>query len=178
MPIWLLDLSMADVDNGVRSIVLEDYATAFTEFSNLAEEGVPRAQYWLGLMHEFGDGVPQDYSKAKKWYERAAEQGQVGAQLQLAEMYLFGRGTERDYVSAYKWYDIAARRGVRFAAWKRNRIATRGMNRAEINRAKRLARNWRPDLPYAENEDAYAHARELVNERSSFQSLINFFRGD
>ena len=110
--VLFVESSVADVDGGVRSFIAEDYATALAEFSGLAEKGVPRAQYWLGLMHESGEGVPQDYSKAKEWYERAAEQGQVGAQLQLAELYLFGRGTERDYVRAYKWYDIAARRGA------------------------------------------------------------------
>lgn len=37
-----------------------------------AEQGDADAQYNLGVMYEFGDGVPQSYKQAVKWYTQAA----------------------------------------------------------------------------------------------------------
>ena len=38
-----------------------------------AEQGVPKAQYNLGLMYDKGKGVVQDHKEAAKWYTKAAE---------------------------------------------------------------------------------------------------------
>ena len=44
-----------------------DYATAFRLMKPLAEKGDAKAQHNLGVMYDYGRGVPQDYTKALKW---------------------------------------------------------------------------------------------------------------
>jgi len=50
----------------------------------LAEKGDPRAQYFLGEMHEHGLGTKQDAGQAFKWYAKAAESGDVLAKRKLS----------------------------------------------------------------------------------------------
>jgi len=44
-----------------------------------AEQGLPKAQLYLGHMHHVGDGVPQDYVQAYTWFILAAAQGEERA---------------------------------------------------------------------------------------------------
>ena len=167
----LIEPAVADVDRGIRLFIEEDYVAAHAEFTEHAERGDSKAQYWLGLMHESGEGTQQNYFEARKWYERAAEQGEVGAQLQLAEFYLLGRGAEMDHIRAYMWFDIAAQRGLQIAKRNRDRMS-QGMHRGEITQAKTLAQNWRPEDSSRLDDDAYARARAAVAKRSSSSSTV------
>ena len=88
-----------------------DYGSAFATFEALAVKDMPRAQTALGLMHAFGEGVPQSYAEAAYWYRRAADQGYAPAQYDLAELYAVGYGVPRDIESALRWMDRAARQG-------------------------------------------------------------------
>ena len=81
------------------------------EVQTWAAQGNVDAQYILGVMYFFGDGVPQDYAKARQWYERAAAQGDARAQFALGAMYGKGRGMPKDYVTARKWFEQSAAQG-------------------------------------------------------------------
>ena len=70
----------ADYQKGWDAYVKEDYATALREWKPFAEQGHAGAQVRLGLMYEYGDGVPQDDKTALKWYRLAVEQGDADAQ--------------------------------------------------------------------------------------------------
>jgi len=85
-----------------------DYTQAARLFSPLAEQGVASAQFYLGLMHEKGQGVRQDYRTALRWFRKAAAQGYAGPQNNLGLMYERGRGVRKDFVRALMWYNIAA----------------------------------------------------------------------
>ena len=50
----------------------------------LAQQGNPRAQYFLGEMYEQGLGTKQDTAEAFKWYNKAAQSGDVLAQRKLS----------------------------------------------------------------------------------------------
>jgi TPR repeat protein len=76
-----------------------------------AEQGNADAQYNLGIMYEYGEGVPKDAKSAVKWYTLAAQQGQVESQYYLGAMYERGEGTPKDAKSAVKWYTLAAEQG-------------------------------------------------------------------
>ena len=52
-----------------------DDAEAARWFRMAADEGLPQAEYFVGVMYEHGVAVAQDYSEAVHWYRRAAEQG-------------------------------------------------------------------------------------------------------
>ena len=45
-----------------------------------AEQGDVKAQFNLGVMYAWGEGVPEDKAEAVRWYRMAAEQGDAGAQ--------------------------------------------------------------------------------------------------
>ena len=76
-----------------------------------AETGKAQAQYDLGVMYSFGQGVEKDFAEAVKWYRKAAEQGHATAQHNLGVMYQDGQGVEKDYAKALKWYRKAADQG-------------------------------------------------------------------
>lgn len=71
----------ADVD---KNVVAENKYSAATQlFMTSAEHGDAAAQYRLGVMYTYGQGVPQDDYEAVKWFRRAAKQGHVQAEYNL-----------------------------------------------------------------------------------------------
>ena len=80
-----------------------------------AEGGDVDAQSLLGLMYEFGYGVPQSYGEAVKWYRMAAEQDCNPAMVCLASMYKQGKGAPQNGVEAAEWYRKAAEQGFALA---------------------------------------------------------------
>ena len=71
-------------DAGRRAVLMGDYATALEQLGKAAEQGNPKAQFELGLMHERGRGVPKNAAQAAHWYRKAAEQGLAVARNALA----------------------------------------------------------------------------------------------
>ncbi len=65
----------ADLEAGWQAYLRGDYATALKEWRPLAEQGIAKAQSSLGLMYEYGEGVPQDDVQAYMWLSLAAAQG-------------------------------------------------------------------------------------------------------
>ena len=155
--------SKAGYDEGIQAIVNENYAVALTEFEELAESGDRAGQYWLGIMYDYGVGVPQNYVEAMKWYELAANQGSAGAKIQLGDTYFFGKGTPQDDVRAHMWYNLAAAQGVKFAGRVRDRVSLR-MGKEQITQAKSLASSWRPRSS-EDVADAYARAKAKLEQK-------------
>ncbi len=98
-------------DEGLAAYQRGDYATALREIRPLAEQGDDQAQYYLGSMYHYGQGVPQGYAEAVKLYRKAAEQGYANAQNTLGFMYASGRGVPQDDAEAMEWYRKAAEQG-------------------------------------------------------------------
>ncbi|WP_172920060.1 tetratricopeptide repeat protein, partial [Capnocytophaga canis] len=48
-----------------------------------AEQGNALGQYNLGVMYDYGYGVPKDEAEAVKWYQKSARQGNEDAQKRL-----------------------------------------------------------------------------------------------
>ncbi len=101
----------AGLKEGAAAYIRGYYATAIREWRPLAEQGNAKAQFYLGVMYDKGQGVPQDYARAAKWYSKAAEQGLAQAQLYLGFMYQ-RPGVPPDDAEAVKWYRKAAEQGV------------------------------------------------------------------
>ncbi len=101
----------ADLEAGVEAYDRGDYATALKEWRPLADQGDAKAQFYLGNMYLYGEGVPQNYAEAMKWFRLSAVQGFVGAQYWLGGMYDRGEGVPQDYAEAVKWYRLAAEQG-------------------------------------------------------------------
>jgi hypothetical protein len=75
---------------------------SFAQTKAKAEAGDADAQYNLGAMYDFGQGVEQDFKEAVKWYRKAADQGLAEAQFNLGMMYDQGQGVEQDFKEAVK----------------------------------------------------------------------------
>ena len=128
-------------DNGQG--VPQDYAQAARWYQKAAEQGEAHAQFNLGIMYDNGQGVPQDYAQAARWSRKAAEQGDATAQSNLGIMYSKGQGVPQDYVLAHMWMNLAASRGNENAAKNRDLTAKR-MTPADISKAQKMAREWKP----------------------------------
>ena len=128
--------------------VPQDYAEALRWYRRAAEQGEAVAQRGIGRMYSLGQGVPQDYGEAAKWYRRAAEQGEAVAQSVLGTMYADGSGVPQDYVLAHIWLNLGAAAsppGVqRDMAVAARDFAAESMTPAQIAKAQRLAREWKP----------------------------------
>ena len=140
VPAW------ADFQAGMDAKNRGDFAKALREWRPLAEQGDARAQFYLGMLYENGDGVPEDFGKAREWYEKSAAQGDANAQFYLGLMSAFGRGASLDLVQAYMWYSLAAGNGHARAALHRNDLA-KEMKPAQIAEAQKRAKEWKPKTP-------------------------------
>ncbi len=89
-----------------------DYATALSEWQELAESGDPDACYGMGLLYGNGFGVDMNDDLALKYYGIAAEAGHAEAQYNLGIMHQNGWGVPIDEEEGLKWYRLAAEQGI------------------------------------------------------------------
>ena len=136
--------------------VRQDIAEATRLFRKSAEKGHADGQFALGTLFEKGVGVPQSHGEAARWYRKAAEQGLASAQNNLGLLYQKGSGVPRNYVKAHLWFGLSAQWYERASTLplqeRRRAVANRDavaklMTSAEIAKAERLARAWRPKSP-------------------------------
>lgn len=71
---------------GMKSFKQQNYRDAFIRLLPLAKQGNPDAQYAVGYMYFYGEGVVSDEKKAIKWISLAAIKGQPDAQKALEIM--------------------------------------------------------------------------------------------
>jgi serine/threonine protein kinase/TPR repeat protein len=101
-----------EVKRGTKAYDSSDFTTAYSIFSkdDLSSDKV--AQYHLGLMHLYGQGVSEDNELAKKWLEKSAEQDDADAQTMLGYMYENGlTNSANPAVEAFNWYKKSAEQG-------------------------------------------------------------------
>jgi hypothetical protein len=139
--VFFSTLVVADFDKGMTAYNSSDYATAIKEFSVAAEQGHAKAQYNLGTMYDFGNGVPKDDREAVKWYRKAAEQGYANAQYNLGVMYAKGEGVPENYIKAYMWVSLAAAFGYKDEK-KAKEVLKKRMSSEQIAEAQRLSSEW------------------------------------
>jgi TPR repeat protein len=108
-----------------------------------AEQGNADAQFYLGLMHALGKGMPRDYEKAAEWYRKAAEQCNADARFELGRLYAVGDGVPQDLVQAYIWTSLAADQGHSKAMEIRELIALQ-LSPAQMEEALKSLRKLLP----------------------------------
>jgi len=130
-----------DFQEGLDAIHETNYEKALEKLMPLAAKGHAAAQYNLGVMHEWGNGVPKDNNQAIKWYRLSAELSHRDAQNNLGAMYSKGEGAEQSFVDALKWFVISA--GNDSEAGRKNiDIVEKRMTPEQITQARKLAREW------------------------------------
>jgi len=100
--------SAADLKSGKEAYEKRDYATAFKEFTPLAEQGNAEAQVNLGKMYLRGQGVLTDPDQAIKWFKASAAQDNADAQFFLGSIYLLPR---TDIAQGLKLLRLSAEQG-------------------------------------------------------------------
>lgn len=69
-----------NLEEGIKSFQIQDYRQAFIRLRPAAEKGAPEAQYAVGYMYYYGQGVIENRQKAWYWITAAAKNGNVDAQ--------------------------------------------------------------------------------------------------
>ena len=87
-----------------------DVARAVHWYKAAAEQGIPFAQYNLGVMYGEGSGVERDERIAFEWLSKAAS-FLAEAKYLVGRAYAEGRGTERSTVKARQFLEQAAAGG-------------------------------------------------------------------
>lgn len=62
------------LESGIQSFQRQDFYQAFQRLKNIAREGNPEAQYAIGYMYYYGQGVLEDKQEAIFWTTKAAKQ--------------------------------------------------------------------------------------------------------
>ena len=89
----------------------KDFTESLKWTTKSAEAGFVHAQYYLGEMYNFADGVPQNFEKAFKWYYQAASNGLAESQFEVGLFYFRGKGTQKNGNLALQWFRRAAAQG-------------------------------------------------------------------
>jgi hypothetical protein len=117
------------------------YVSTPEDLIRCAEQGDARAQYLLGLNHDFG--VARDPVEAVRWYRLAAEQRYSAGELSLGLAYRDGRGVARDLAYAYMWFNLSIAHGEAVNPARANKdMIEELMTPEQIAEAERLSREW------------------------------------
>ena len=73
-----------NLKHGIESFQVQDYRQAFIRLLPEAKTGSPDAQYAVGYMYYYGQGVIENRKKAWYWINRAAVAGQADAMSAMA----------------------------------------------------------------------------------------------
>ena len=122
-----LPVHATDFQSGMAAARSGDFKGALAAWTPLAEKGDALAQYYVGLLHQNGQGVAQDHGTAVSWYERAAAQGLAQAQYGLAVMFDNGFGVQQSYAKALAWYTRAAIQGDADALYTIGKYHAKGL---------------------------------------------------
>ena len=100
------------------------------------------ALFTLGLMHFYGQAVPQSQQEAFTFFKRAAKLGHAGAQNNLGYFYFNGVVVKQDYVRAFLWFSLSAAEGFNEAASFRD-AAAGYLNKDQQLQAQAMAQSCR-----------------------------------
>jgi TPR repeat protein len=118
--------SLAALADGLDALKRGDYATAVKELRPLADKGNPEAQYRMGLMYEYGAGVPADKAQMVAWLRKAAAQGHAAAECELGILYSIGDGVPHDDAQAVAWFRKSADKGNATAQYNLGALIAKG----------------------------------------------------
>jgi TPR repeat protein len=125
-----------------------EFPKAVPVFARLAKLGHPVAEWLMGNIYFFGQGIPKDYGKAHAMFEAAADQGYFAAFAPTAQMYQQGLGIPADLSKSYYWYNIAAGQlpdsAERTDMMKRRESVAAQLTPAQVEAAQKRANTFKP----------------------------------
>lgn len=151
-----------DFSNGIALYARQDFSAAAAAFRKAADQGMPEAQFNLGLMYLKGEGVAQDYVEAKALFEKAAQQNNVRAQVNLGRMYAKAKGVAPNYGKAVYWFNKAAELGYADAQYSLGVLYVHGHG---------VARD------YDKAHDLFLKSAQQKNASAQYQLGLMYFKG-
>ena len=124
-----------------------DFKSAHEQLTRLAAAGQANAEFLLGAMYFYGNGVAQNNGLAAIWFHKAAIKGNPNGQLAFGSLHIRGIGVHQDLGEAYKWLTLAANngsQGLRQQAVLLREQAAKLMTQQEIASAQKAASTFRP----------------------------------
>lgn len=103
-----------------------DYAAALPWIRQAADAGHAQAQFALGSMYSFGQGVSESKTEARGWFEKAAAQNHPVALYNLGLYYDRGIGVTPDRLRALTYYRLGALAGDGQAAYNAGQLLVLG----------------------------------------------------
>ena len=100
LPALLLADPIPSGTDALTAYTQGDYKTAMKLLRPMAEEGNTFAQFTIGKMYTYGEGVPKDPAKGMVFIRAAAEKGLAIAQLHMAKLSLEGTGVPKSPADA------------------------------------------------------------------------------
>ncbi|WP_402719062.1 tetratricopeptide repeat protein [Janthinobacterium rivuli] len=98
-----------DLSDANRLLEAQSYTQALSLYNKLASAGNAEAQFHLGEMYLYGEGVTSDVSAAKEWFQKSSASGnkQADAALDLIRQRAARRADIDFYARDYKGADIS-----------------------------------------------------------------------
>ncbi len=136
----------------------DGYSALLGDPRTQAESGDADAQFKLGNMYLFGQGMPQDEETAASWYQKAAQQGHREAMLTLGLLLQSGRGVSRSLPEAYVWFSLAADQQDPAGTRWRDTLAA-SLSPSELIEARKRITALQPPPPTSINPGPLASSR-------------------
>ena len=92
----------------------------------MAEQGMPEAQYALGKLLLSGDLEVNDVDEGLQWLRRAAQEGKTYAAYRLGKEYLTGEHAPKSGENAVHWFHLSAEQGNPFAQYMLGKLYLEG----------------------------------------------------
>jgi TPR repeat protein len=167
----------ASFEEGRAAYLAGDYDKAIGILLPLAKQGNSKAQATVGIMYDYGHGVPQDRLKAIEWYEKAALQGVTAVQHQLGAKYFRGQGVSQDYQEAARWWRMAAESGLVESQYNMGLLHAKGQGVPQDYRE--AARWYRQAAEQGHGQAQYSLANLYAlgqGVRASYQQAAHWYR--
>ena len=143
---WELRKIIAD-----ESMPLEERDRAAAELEQIARQGDPHAQYFMGLLYRDGSLLVPDAEQAKHWLELSAQE-LPDAQYALGKLYLSDDPNIHDPAKGLYWLHQAADSGHEYAAYRLGKeyLAGENISRDTVKAAAYLRQAAKQANPYAQ----------------------------
>jgi len=86
--------SLSTMERARLAYSQQDYGQTLILLNSLVQKNNAEAQYALGYMYRYGQGLPRNHERANYWITLAAKNGCIKAQTALALMRIKGKNQE------------------------------------------------------------------------------------
>ena len=134
-----------------ENMPLEERDRAAAELEQIARQGDPHAQYFMGLLYRDGGLLVPDAEQAKHWLELSAQE-LPDAQYVLGKLYLSDEPNIHDPAKGLYWLHQAADSGHEYAAYRLGKeyLAGENISRDTVKAAAYLRQAAEQSNPYAQ----------------------------